>query len=47
VHSAVGAQGLSLEQGFIQALFLQAWLNAHSSSLAQPISIGAAKLKQS
>ena len=46
VHSAVGAQGLSVEQGFIQALFLQAWLNAHSSSLAQPISIGAAKLKQ-
>ena len=46
VHSAVGAQGLSLEQGFIQARFLQAWLKAHSSSLAQPISIGAAKLEK-
>ena len=46
VHSAVGAQGLSLEQGFIQARFLQAWLKAHSSSLAQPISIGATKWKR-
>ena len=42
-HSAFVPQGLSTLQGLTQALFLQAWLDAHSSSLEQPTSIGATK----
>ena len=43
VHSAVEAQGLSKPHGLTQALFMQAWLDAHSSSLEQPTSMGATK----
>ena len=42
VHSAVELQGLSTAQGLTQALFLQAWVNGHSSSDEQPTSMGAA-----
>ena len=45
VHSALIPQGLSTLQGLTQALFLQAWLDAHSLSLEQPTSIGATKNK--
>ena len=43
VHSAVEAHGLSNPHGLTQALFLQAWLDEHSSSLEQPTSMGATK----
>jgi hypothetical protein len=41
----VELHGSSKEQGLTQALFLQAWLEAHSSSDEQPISIGETKIR--
>ena len=45
LHWAVELHGSSYEQGLTQALFLHAWLEAHSSSDEQPISIGETKIR--
>ena len=42
-HLAVELHGFSCLQGLMQALFLHAWLDGHSSSDEQPARTGAAK----